>query len=147
MRHGRAALRRHGDFPLGYSQSKLVADLCVDELVRPTRIPPRQSGAARPCSTPPGGARQGPIAGYVLQSAAPTGPSPWAYEGVSSSSVYRTLVSGCEGPSIAVLCSVASRVARETQSSYLRLYHLIRDTVSEREMRTRPNTTLADRLA
>ena len=28
-------------------------------------------------STPPGGARQGPIAGYVLQSAAPAGPSPW----------------------------------------------------------------------
>ena len=106
-----------------------------------------QGPQGRVVSTPPGGARQGPIAGYVLQSAAPTGPSPWAYEGVSSSSVYRTLVSGCEGPSIAVLCSVASRVARETQSSYLRLYHLIRDTVSEREMRTRPNTTLADRLA
>ena len=49
-------------------------------LCRPPRAPhaysPRQSGAARPCSTPPGGARQGPIVGYVLQSAAPTGPSP-----------------------------------------------------------------------
>ena len=33
-------------------------------------------------STPPGGARQGPIAGYVLQSAAPAGPSPWVYRGV-----------------------------------------------------------------
>ena len=64
------------DFAMGYLQSKLVDDLCVNDIVRPTRIPPRQSGAARPCSTPPGGARQGPIAGYVLQSAAPTGPSP-----------------------------------------------------------------------
>ena len=26
---------------------------------------------------PSGGARQGPIVGYVLRSAAPTGPSPW----------------------------------------------------------------------
>ena len=42
----------------------------------PHAYSPRQSGAARPCSTPPGGARQGPIVGYVLQSAAPTGPSP-----------------------------------------------------------------------
>ena len=28
-------------------------------------------------------------------------------------------MSGCEGPSISVLCSVANRVARETKSSYL----------------------------
>jgi hypothetical protein len=37
----------------------------------PTRVSPRQSGAAgaRPCSTPPGGASQGLISGYVLQSA------------------------------------------------------------------------------
>ena len=34
-------------------------------------------------------------------------------------SPYSAFVSGCEGPSIAVLCSVASRAARETQSSYL----------------------------
>ena len=33
--------------------------------------------------------------------------------------VYRTFVSECERPSIAELCSVASRVARETKSSYL----------------------------
>ena len=40
-------------------------------------------GPRRPCSAPPGGgARQGPIAGYVLQSAAPAGPSPWVYRGV-----------------------------------------------------------------
>ena len=110
MRHGRAAFRRHGDFPLDYSQSKLVADLCVDELVRPTRIPPRQSGAARPCRTPPGGARQGPIGGYVLQSAAPTGLSPWVYMGRIIITAHRTLVSGCEEPSIAVLRRVASRV-------------------------------------
>ena len=50
----------------------------ADVLVRPTRISPRQSGAAGPRSTRPfGGARRGPDrVGYVLQSsAAPTGPS------------------------------------------------------------------------
>ena len=31
---------------------------------------------------------------------------PWVYRGVSSSPVHRTFVSGCEGPSIAVLRSV-----------------------------------------
>ena len=36
---------------MGYSLSKMVADLCFNQLVRPTRIPPRQSGAAGPCST------------------------------------------------------------------------------------------------
>ena len=36
---------------MGYLQSKLVDDLCVNDIVRPTRIPPRQLGAARPCST------------------------------------------------------------------------------------------------
>ena len=41
---------------MGYLQSKLVADLLchppgVNQLVRPARIPPRQSEAARPCST------------------------------------------------------------------------------------------------
>jgi hypothetical protein len=47
-------------------------DLCVDMLVRPTHNSPRQSArAARPCSTPPGGARQDLTVGYVLQSAAP----------------------------------------------------------------------------
>ena len=91
---------------MGYYQSKMVSDLCFNQLVRPTRIPPRQSGAARPCSSPSGGARQGPIAGCVLQSAAPAGPSPWVYRGVSSSPVHRTFVSVCEGPSIAVLRSV-----------------------------------------
>ena len=33
---------------MGYLQSKLTYDLYVDVLVCPTRIPPRQSGAARP---------------------------------------------------------------------------------------------------
>ena len=66
------------DFAMGYFQSKLVDEHCVDDLVRPPRVlaAPVTSGAARPCSTPPGGARQGPIIGFVLQSAAPTGPSP-----------------------------------------------------------------------
>ena len=38
---------------MGYLQSKLRDDLCVNDIVHPTRIPLRQSGAARPCSTPP----------------------------------------------------------------------------------------------
>ena len=41
---------------------------------RPHTCPPRQLGAARSCT--PGGARRGPLVGYVLQSAAPTGSSP-----------------------------------------------------------------------
>ena len=68
--------------------------------------------------------------GYVLQSAAPAGPSPslagWlavvvtgAYPMASPDTVHLCLgvplpLTGCEGSSIAVLCSVASRVARET---------------------------------
>ena len=32
--------------------SKLTVDLCVNVLVRPMRISPRQSGATRPCSVP-----------------------------------------------------------------------------------------------
>ena len=32
---------------MGNSQSKLTVDLCVNVLVRPTRISPRQSGAAK----------------------------------------------------------------------------------------------------
>jgi hypothetical protein len=66
---------------MGYSQSELFVDLCVNvTLVRPTRISPRQSGRGRRAMylVPFGGARQGPdaIVGYVLQLAAPTGPSP-----------------------------------------------------------------------
>ena len=38
---------------MGYLQYKLSVAFCVNVLVRPTRISPRQSGAARPCSTPP----------------------------------------------------------------------------------------------
>ena len=40
----------------------------------PHTCSPRQSGAARSCT--PGGARQGLVVSHVLQSAAPTGPSP-----------------------------------------------------------------------
>jgi len=36
----------------------------------------------------------------------------------SSPCVHRAFVSGCEGSSIAVLCSVASRVAREIYSNW-----------------------------
>ena len=39
------------DFDMGYSQSEFFFDLCVNVLVRPTRISPRQSGAAGPRST------------------------------------------------------------------------------------------------
>ena len=39
------------NFDMGYSRSEFFVDLCVNVLVRPTRISPRQSGAAGPCST------------------------------------------------------------------------------------------------
>ena len=92
---------------MGYGLLAVEAllDLCVDMLVRPTRIR-RASQGPQGRVVPFGGARQGPIVGYVLQLAAPTGPSPWVYRGVSSSPVHRTFVSGCEGPSVAVLRSV-----------------------------------------
>ena len=35
------------DFAMDYSQLNATLDLCVNVLVRPTRISPRQSGAAR----------------------------------------------------------------------------------------------------
>eukprot|EP00964_Phaeocystis_antarctica_P001180 scaffold638_cov66-Phaeocystis_antarctica.AAC.4 len=78
---------------MGNLQSKLSYDPCVDMHVRPTRIPPRQSGAARPCSTPSGGER------IIIA------------VGTADS------VSGCEGPSIASRYCVASQqvgVARDT---------------------------------
>ena len=47
----RTGRRDETDFVTGYLQSKLTVDLCVNVRVRPTRISPRQSGAAGPCST------------------------------------------------------------------------------------------------
>ena len=60
---------------MGYLQSKLVDDLCVNDNLRPTRIR-RASQGPQGRVVPFGGARQGQIVGYVLQSAAPIGPSP-----------------------------------------------------------------------
>jgi hypothetical protein len=106
--------------------SKLTVDLCVNVLVHPMRISPRQSGATRPCSVPlraSGGCKARPdrrfsCAGYVLTAAcsAPAGSSPWFYRGVSSSPYTVHL---CLGVSVPELCSVASRAARETSPSYL----------------------------
>jgi hypothetical protein len=39
------------DFAMDYSQPNATLDLCVNVLVRPTRISPRLSGAAGPRST------------------------------------------------------------------------------------------------
>jgi len=61
---------------MGYSQSEFSVDLCVNVLVRPTRVFRRASQGPQGRVVPFGGARQGPIVGYVLQLAAPTGPSP-----------------------------------------------------------------------
>ena len=61
---------------MGYSQSDATLDLCVNVLVRPTRIIRRASQRPQGRVVPFGGARQGLIVGYVLQLAAPTGPSP-----------------------------------------------------------------------
>jgi hypothetical protein len=54
---------------MGYSQSEFFLDLCVNVLVCPTRISPRQSGAAGPCSTLRGCTATARIVGHVLQSA------------------------------------------------------------------------------
>ena len=72
-----------------------AAGICVGVLVRPARISQRQSAAATrkdlillilSVSYPSGWWKARPdVVGYVLQSAAPTGPSPWFYWGVSSS--------------------------------------------------------------
>ena len=102
---------------MGYLQSKLVADHCVDELARScaprvfrrARQSVSQSGAARPCSTPPGCAREGPIASYVLQSAASADradrvPAPWVYRGAYHHRTF-VCVCVCEEPSIACVSS------------------------------------------
>ena len=54
---------------MDYSQPNATLDLCVNVLVRPTRISPRQSGAAGPRSTLASGVRgKARFIGYVLQS-------------------------------------------------------------------------------
>ena len=50
---------------MGYSQSKLTVDLCVNVGSCAPDAYFAAPVAARPCSTPPGGARQGLIFGYV----------------------------------------------------------------------------------
>ena len=66
------------DFANGYSQPEFFFDLCFNVPVRPTRISPRQSGAAGPRSTLRGcAARPGSSSSVTYCSpAAPTGPSP-----------------------------------------------------------------------
>ena len=60
------------DFDMGYSQSEFFVDLFVNVLVRPTRILPRQSGAAGPCSTLRGcTARPGASSTYCSQQRRP----------------------------------------------------------------------------
>ena len=69
---------------MGYSQSKATLDLCVNvRACRRSVVRPTHAYFAAPVSQGPqgrvvpfGGARQGPIVGYVLQLAAPTGASP-----------------------------------------------------------------------
>ena len=67
-------------FDMGYSQWEFFVDLCVNFLVRPTRISPRQSvrGRRAVCMYYPSGVhgKARSSATYVLPSAAPTGPSP-----------------------------------------------------------------------
>ena len=63
------------DVFMGYYQSKSTLDLCEQRhapYIRDRRASQGPLGRVAPS----GGARQGPIAGYVLQSAAPAGPSP-----------------------------------------------------------------------
>jgi len=72
VRRTMSSVARGGDFGMGYSQSNATLDLCVDVLVRPTRILPRQSGAAGPCSTLRGcTARPGSSVTYCSQQRRP----------------------------------------------------------------------------
>ena len=79
------------DVFMGYSWSKSFVDLC-ERPHAPYIRDRRASQGLLGRVAPSGGARQGPIVSYVLQSAAPAGPSPWVYRGVSSSLVHRTFV-------------------------------------------------------
>ena len=64
------------DFGKGYSQPEFSTIFVFNVSVRPTRISPRQSGAAGPRSTLRGcAARPGSSVAYCSP-AAPTGPSP-----------------------------------------------------------------------
>ena len=57
------------DLGKDYSQTEFFVDLCFNVLVRPTRISPRQPGAAGPRSKYPSGVRgKARYVGYVLQS-------------------------------------------------------------------------------
>jgi len=67
-----ATLDGHGLLAVGI----LLRSLCGNVLVRPTRISPRQKGGRRAAKYPSGVHGKARVVGYVLQSAAPTGPSP-----------------------------------------------------------------------
>jgi hypothetical protein len=64
------------DMGMDYSQPNATLDLYVNVLVRPTRISPRQSGAAGPCSTLRGCTARPGLSVTYCSPAAPTGPSP-----------------------------------------------------------------------
>ena len=70
--------RRDGRLTWATRSAEFFVDLCFNVLVRPTRISPRQSGAAGPCSTLRGCTARPDRRLNILQSAAPTrtGPSP-----------------------------------------------------------------------
>jgi hypothetical protein len=61
---------------MGYSQSKATLDIFDSTSSCAPCVFRRASQGPQGREAPFGGARQGPIVGYVLQSAAPTGPSP-----------------------------------------------------------------------
>ena len=67
-RHATKAVR------MDYSQSKSFVDLCERRHAPYIRDRRASQGLLGRVAPSVGGARQGPIAGYVLQSAAPAGP-------------------------------------------------------------------------
>eukprot|EP00964_Phaeocystis_antarctica_P044261 scaffold25422_cov80-Phaeocystis_antarctica.AAC.7 len=80
---------------MGYLQSKLFGDHCVNQLVRPTRI---QSGAAKACSTPPGvqGKARSPVT-YCSQQRWP-GRVPWLTGAYHHRQYTAPLCLGVRGP-------------------------------------------------
>jgi hypothetical protein len=99
------------DFGKGYSQLEFPRSLCSTCSCAP-RVFRRASQGPQGRVVPFGGARQGPDPRLrtAVQQRRP-GRVPRFIGAYSSSPVHRAFVSGCEGPSIAELRSVACRVA------------------------------------
>ena len=121
----RSATRRTLARALRYSQTELLFNLCVNVLVRPTRISPRQSGAAGPCLVYPSGVygkRPGSsVTRTAVQQRRPGRVPRFNYRGVFIITAAHTVplcLGVCEGPSAGIAeLSVARREWRVVSRS------------------------------